>query len=988
MYVLLNTSESVLEYSATVDSSEEGSETRYEGKLQPQAVELLSPGIGNVAAGSITFEHDGLAGDLISIGLLQGESFLNPLPVLDPGAPQSTEYHSVRMPVRSRDSLGDPVAMQALVSAFNSSLQHEEASVVVFDQATGEQLTGYDGILEPGGVNTLDVAELLATEDIDVDADNVRVAVTHSGDPGSIVFSARSVGPDGQVIDVPLMGVRSAHHNGMYPLPGLEEDRVFTTLANLGGESASVVAQIDWEGGSYALPSITIEPGASHRIDIADLADNGPPDLLGRILDPEYEGAVLRWSSRAGSLSLIARTEAHTTGGGRFGFQGSGCCFEAPYGEILPPSPVFQVGDTSAFQASESRATCTGTMGPFLAENPSLHHESNFDWTAHVLSARSPGEGRFSFTAISYAIDATCSAHYAEYGGQGSGKAVPENTVEEDRSIGGRAKGFGFVGPDRVRVVASGYSTAGGGGTTPDPDSVDAVWIAQKDLASKFAVDDGSLLFDLPGASYRRLAVDPSQRTVWAVGKDGLASYAFDGTLNFLLTAMDTSNTALAVNPDDGTAWVGLNTSLSVYSAAGALQQSLTLASKAVDLAFDANLARMWAAGKLSVTAYDTSGTELLSLDVSTLGEIKSMTVSPVTGDVWVADKDELVRYDSAGGLLATLSIDKVANLEGDTLGGLWATTDDELYRFDAATGAILLQIGGLAGSGEIRALAVQADDNSVWLSLKKTLHRVSSAGQILQTLAVTKDVGEIAVYADAVGPELAFTAPAQGSFVATNIPTLGLSFSDHGIGVDTSTLAIQAGGNPLSVSCTFTVTTATCTPATALPEGLNNLTAVIADFEGNVSAQAAFSFTVDTIAPVITLDSPQDGDQVSTEEINFEGSLNEAGTLTLDGNPVTLGANNEFDHGPVTLSEGANVFQLLATDLAGNNSSETVTVTLVSGPFTFDPIGNQTADVGTTLTLGLTATDPGGDPVTFGTTTLPLPGDATLVYCPGSSRC
>ena len=364
--------------------------------------------------------------------------------------------------------------------------------------------------------------------------------MTHSGDPGSIVFSAYSVGPDGQVIDVPLMGVRSAHHNGMYPLAGLEEHRVFTTLANLGSESASVVAQIDWEGGSYALPSITSEPGASHRIDIADLAENGPPDLLGRILDPEFEGAVLRWSSRAGSLSLIARTEAHTTGGGRFGFQGSGCCFEAPYGEILPPSPVFQVGDTSAFQASESRATCTGTMGPFLAENPSLHHESNFDWTGHILSARSPGEGRFSFTATSYAIDATCSADYAEYGGQGSGKAVPESTVEEGRSIGGRAKGFGFVGPDRVRVVASGYSTAGGGGTTLDPDSVDALWVAQKDLASKFAVDDGSQLFDLPGASYRRLAVDPSQRTVWAVGKDGLASYAFDGTLNFLLTAMDT----------------------------------------------------------------------------------------------------------------------------------------------------------------------------------------------------------------------------------------------------------------------------------------------------------------------------------------------------------------------------------------------------------------------------------------------------------------
>ena len=978
VYALLNTSDSVLEYSAT--TSEEGRETTYEGKLQPQAVDLLSPEVGNDATGSITFEHDGLPGDLITIGLLQGESLLSPLPVFDPKASASTEYHSVTMPLRSYDSLGNPVSMRALVSAFNSSHEHQEASVVVFDPATGEKLAGYDGILEPGGVSTLDIVELLAATNIVIAADNVRVSVTHSGDPGSVLLSACSVGADHHVVHVPLMGVGSAHNNGMVPLPGLGDHRVVTTLTNLGSESASVVAQIDWEGESYALPSITVEPGASHRIDIADLAENGAPDLWGRLLDPEYENAVLRWSSRAGSLALIVRTEADILGGGHFGFQGPGCCYEAPYGEILPPSPVFEVGESIAFQASEFRASCSGTMGPFAAEVPSLHHESNFNWTGNILSATSPGEGQFHFTAISYAIDSTCFPHYAEYGGLGDGTAVSESTVEEGQLRGEQRESFGLVGPDRMRVVAPGHSTAGAGGTTPDPDSVDALWVIQKDLVSKLAVDDGSLLFDLTGASYRRLAVDQNRRTLWAIGKDGLASYAFDGTLDFLLPAMHPSNSALAVNPIDGTAWVALDTTLSVYSTAGALQQSLTLASKAVDLAFDTRLGRMWAAGKLSVTGYDSGGTELVSLDVSALGKIKAMTASPVTGDVWVADKDELARYDSAGALLATLSIAKVADLEGDTLGGMWATTDSELYRFDATTGAVLLQMGGFAGSGGIRALAIQADDNSVWLSLKKTLHRVSTAAQILQTLVVTKDVEEIAVYADAVGPELAFTAPAPGSFIATNVPTLGLSFSDDAIGVDTSSLAIQLGGNPLSVSCTFTMTTATCTPLSALPEGLNNLTATIADFEGNASAQAALSFTVDTISPVITLDSPQDGDQVNTEQINFEGSLNEAGTLTLDGNPVILGVNNEFDHGSVTLIEGANVFQLLATDLAGNNSSETVTVTLVSGPFTFDPIGNQTVDVATTLTLGLTATDPAGNPVTFGTTTLPLPGDATLV--------
>ena len=868
--------------------------------------------------------------------------------------------------------------MRGLVSAFNSTQEHHEATVLVFDPNTGEELTRHEEILEPSGVKTLEIGDLLAAVDTFLDGDSVRVAVTHSGEPGSVLLSARSVSPDNQVVYVPMIDVTSAHHNGMVPLPRLDDHFVVTTLTNLGSESAGVVAQIAWESGSYALPSITIEPGASHRIDIAQLAENGPPDILGRVLDPEYQNAVLRWSSRTGSLAFIARTEAHIIGGGHFGFQGTGCCYEAPYGELLPRSPVFEVGENIAFQASEFRVTCTGAIGPFVAEAPALDYETNFDWTGSTLSATSPGEGQFRFTATSYAIDSSCSADYADYGDQASGMA--ENSVGEDPSTGKERQRLGLVPWDPTNVFAPGYRTTGAGGPTPDPDSVDALWLAQKDWVSKFAVDDLSLLFDLPGASYRGLAVDPSRHTLWAVGKDGLASYAFDGTLKFLLVAADAKKSALAVNPRDGAVWVGLNTTLSVYSAAGVPQQSLTLASKAVDLALDAGLDRMWAAGKLSVTAYDTSGTELLNLDLSALGEIKAMTVSPVTGDVWVADKDELFRFSAAGVLLATLSIEKVANLEADTLGGVWATTKMELYRLDAATGAVLFQMGGFAGSGEIRALAIQVDDNSVWLSLKKTLHRVSTDALILQTLSVTKDVQEIAVYADVAGPELAFTAPAPGSFVATGVPTLGVSFSDDAIGVDTATLAIQVGGNPLSVSCTFTVTTATCTPLSALPEGLVNLTATIADFEGNVPAPAALSFSVDTIAPVITLNSPQDGDEVDTEEINFVGSLNEMGTLTLDGNPVMLGINNEFDYGPVTLIEGANVFQLVATDLAGNTTTVAITVTFVMpSSFSFDPIGDQTVDVGTTLSLTLTATHPGGNPVTFGTTTLPLPGGATL---------
>ena len=892
VYALLNTSDSVLEYSATVTTSEDGRQTAYTGKLPPQAVELLSPGRGSdgCAAGSITIEHDGLPGDLISIGLLQGESFLNPLPVFHPQTDVSTQYHAVRTPIRTTDLQGNPVSMRALVSAFNSTREHQEATVVVFDPATGDELARHEGILEPGGVNTLDIAELLSAAGTTLDGDGVRVSLTHSGEPGSVLVSARSVGSDNQVVYVPMMGVRSAHHNGMVPLPGLDEHSVVTTLTNLGSESASVVAQIDWEGESYALPSITVEPGASHRIDITQLAESGPPDILGRVLEPGYENAVLRWSSRAGSLALIARTEADIIGGGHFGFQGTGCCYEAPYGALLPPPPVFEVGESIPFQASEFRATCTGTMGPFDAEVPSLDYESNFDWTGSILSATSPGEGQFRFTASSYAIDSSCSADYADFGDQSNG--IAESPVGEDPATGEERERSGAGRWNPVLPVGSGYSTEGGGGLPP---------------LEFLVIDDDSIKKDDPPNFFSEQDVNLDLKEI------GVRTQLrfFEANVGATIT--------LRTGQEGDFGWIALPTVPASWDGAGPTSDGHRNFFGDPGLPLPPNVGP-------GLGAPDSNGDREALLDnipnVLPLGETELQQRIGQRVCAVVYDSDVSVDFSTME-----------ASLKGANLG----TVAFEVVAVTPQSGSTLPEV-------DIKIF----DSRSLC--------------------------------ADTTSPEITFTSPPPGSFIATNVPTLGLSFSDDGIGVDTSTLAIQLGGNPLGVSCTFTATTATCTPPSALPEGLANLTATIADFEGNVSNQASLSFTVDTIAPVITLNSPQDGEEVTTEEINFVGSLNEMGTLTLDGNPVMLGPSNEFDHGPVTLIEGPNVFQLLATDLAGNTTPATVTVTFVMpGLFTFDPIGNQIVDVGTTLSLTLTATDPSSNPVTFGTSTLPLPGDATL---------
>jgi hypothetical protein len=64
-----------------------------------------------------------------------------------------------------------------------------------------------------------------------------------------------------------------------------------------------------------------------------------------------------------------------------------------------------------------------------------------------------------------------------------------------------------------------------------------------------------------------------------------------------------------------------------------------------------------------------------------------------------------------------------------------------------------------------------------------------------------------------------------------------------------------------------------------------------------------------------------------------LSGQLSKPATLTVNGAPATVQANNFFTYGPVTLAEGANAFALTATDAVGNVGRLAATVTLDSVP-------------------------------------------------------
>ncbi len=549
---------------------------------------------------------------------------------------------------------------------------------------------------------------------------------------------------------------------------------------------------------------------------------------------------------------------------------------------------------------------------------------------------------------------------------------------------------------------------------SPNPNFVAALWAANDKQLSKFASESGDSLLQISSGKFSALAIDATRGVIWASGGKSLRAYDFAGNTIVSVPVPSASdhddsdsdsddsdddkrdsddkndsgskNVYLEVHPADGSVWLAVKKTLFRFSVAGELITRTDLGDKVLGIGVDPARQQLWIATKRTVRALGASGTVIAQLPVPVKSEIRALAVNPESGDIWVARKEEIIRFGADLTPQASTVLRKVEYLA--VFGsGAWAATNKRLLRIDDS-GLVLFELFPFDGKGGVTALTTDSADGSAWIARNKEIRRIASDSTLLAEIRAVKKVRALAAYADVIAPELEFVSPADGSAINANRPTLALAFSDIGIGVDPQSLIVQADGSDLVVDCNFTASGADCQPAAALPEGPVTFSANVADFAGNLSVPANISLTIDTIAPVISLTTPSDGRVVSESEIRFVGSLSEVAQLALNGASIPIGLNNEFDHGPVALAEGPNAFVLIATDAAGNTSALSITVERSSNQAPiFTPLGNQTVSVGTTLNLNLAAVDPEGDAFIFGATTLPLPGNATLSAQTGSFR-
>ena len=216
-----------------------------------------------------------------------------------------------------------------------------------------------------------------------------------------------------------------------------------------------------------------------------------------------------------------------------------------------------------------------------------------------------------------------------------------------------------------------------------------------------------------------------------------------------------------------------------------------------------------------------------------------------------------------------------------------------------------------------------------------------------------------VSVSLDTVAPTLTIVAPAAGSTVTQNPPRLEVSFSDAGSGVRADSLAWQANGAAIAVTCQAISGGASCTPASALPAGGVTLRATIADLAGNV-ASAQSAFTVQSVPPggfTVDITSPTAGAILGASPVTVRGTVSDTGAIvTVQGALATV-TGNAFTIDGLPLTEGLNRIAAVGYSRTGATGNASREVTLDSLPPILRIVSPADRAIVQTLPLTVTAT-------------------------------
>lgn len=221
-----------------------------------------------------------------------------------------------------------------------------------------------------------------------------------------------------------------------------------------------------------------------------------------------------------------------------------------------------------------------------------------------------------------------------------------------------------------------------------------------------------------------------------------------------------------------------------------------------------------------------------------------------------------------------------------------------------------------------------------------------------------TNSISIPVVSSDCTGPIVVTTA--IGASNASSLTVQGTTCGSAPLTVTASASPKPntAGWNNTGVTVSFTcsggIAPVTCpTPQTVSTQGANQVITGTANDSSGTTAKASVTLNIDLTAPTLAISVPANGTSFTSSPASVSGTISDAlsgvASVSCDGAAATVQSGNYSCAVPLTA--GVDTITVLATDVAGNTASQSVSATLIVAT-TITSFSPSSAPIGTLITV------------------------------------
>ncbi len=507
------------------------------------------------------------------------------------------------------------------------------------------------------------------------------------------------------------------------------------------------------------------------------------------------------------------------------------------------------------------------------------------------------------------------------------------------------------------------------------------VWIADEKSLYKIDLVSNRVAFTVSASKVKQIVIDPVDASVWTLNDKTLTKRASTGAV-LIEKSLDALGLAgadfLVMDARDSSVWAGPGKGaqsaevLKRIDSAGQAVGSIT-APKKIDGLLVGLDRSVWVLSDKRLLRYSAPGVQLSSIDLKSRmeGEPKLFAVDSLGAWLWVSAEKRIVRVDLSSTSAPQSMWSSPDNardiLLDDTLGHLWILGEKQLFGYDHSGARLSTVDLKAAGIKDPIIGTFDAYTRSIFIGYQDGLARFTDMGAQPKLIITPRAVNAIGVRPFILRSTLSIDSPSADALVNTVTPKIIFRIvpqcAGNPCGFPPSFLngyRISALLNGQAIGSTFTFDpvagVTSYLPTVPLLQGRHSIKATATDAFGRDSNEATLTFSVDTVPPVFLALDPSLAVSTNQASRRISGRLNEPGTLKIGATNVPVTNDGVFGFEQPLLN-GVNSIALTAKDLAGNQTSTIVQITLDNIPPKISGIAPQDGSIAGTASIIVTGT-------------------------------